>query len=145
VKHFPGDDFNPIHRELYNKAVANVMDGVREFLALHYKAAARNDTQYWKDAKTRTMPDGLAERLERWQVELPDSENVFPYYHGLPPYSYMCILLGMGGIPLRPSPALTLSDSSTARRVMREVHAAGEDLVQALPRTYEYFAQTHGK
>ncbi|WP_204806565.1 tryptophan 7-halogenase [Mycobacterium riyadhense] len=67
--------------------------GVREFLVLHYRSAARNDTPYWRDAKTRVVPDALAERIEHWQVQLPDSETVYPYYHGLPPYSYMCILL----------------------------------------------------
>jgi len=145
VKHFPDARFDPVHRELYNRAISNVMDGVREFLVLHYKAAGRNDTRYWKDAKTRVMPDGLAARLEHWRTELPDSENIFPHYHGLPPYSYMCILLGMGGIPLRSSPALALSDNTEARRVIREVRSSAEDLVETLPLQYEYFAQTHGR
>ena len=91
---------------LYNRAIANVIDGVREFLVLHYKAAGRTGLPYWRDAETRQMPDALAERIELWKHQLPDSETIFPYYHGLPPYSYMCILLGMGGIELKASPAL---------------------------------------
>jgi hypothetical protein len=31
-----------------------------------YKGAARDDTQYWRDTKTRAISDVLA---ERWQVQ----------------------------------------------------------------------------
>ncbi|MFJ2909599.1 tryptophan halogenase family protein [Streptomyces sp. NPDC087228] len=140
VKHFPAADWHPQLRAAYNSAVANVMDGVREFLVLHYKGAARNDTQYWKDAKTRAVPDALAERIERWQVQLPDSENIFPHYHGLPPYSYMAILLGTGAIELRPSPALGLADPTTARKEFAAIRDKARFLVDTLPSQYDYFA-----
>jgi tryptophan halogenase len=141
VKFFPGDDWNPRLRDMYNSAVEHVMDGVREFLVLHYRAAARNDTQYWKDAKTRALPDGMAERLERWKAQLPDSENIYPYYHGLPPYSYMCILLGMGGIPLRPSPALSRIEDTVAQKEFQQIRDRAQELVMSLPNQYDYFAQ----
>lgn len=139
VKHFPAADWNPAHRDLYNSSVEHVMDGIREFLVLHYRAAARSDTPYWKDAKIRDVPDGLAERMERWQVELPGTEEIFPYYHGLPPYSYICILLGMGGLPLRPSPALGISDDTAAQQTFRNVRSTAANIVRNLPTQYEYF------
>lgn len=143
VKNFPGPDWDPTHRERYNDAIGHVMDGVREFLVLHYVAARRTDTAYWRDTKTRAIPDSLAERLERWKTQLPDSETVFPYYHGLPPYSYMCILLGMGGIDLKPSPALALSDSRAAQREFEEIREKTRRLTETLPKAYDYFAQYH--
>ncbi|MGC7096210.1 tryptophan halogenase family protein [Amycolatopsis lurida] len=141
VKFFPGDDWDPRLRDLYNSAIRNVMDGVREFLVLHYQAAARADTPYWKDTKTRAVPDQLAERLERWQAKLPDSENVFPNYHGLPPYSYMCILLGGGAIPVRPSPALELLDDTAARKEFQLIRDKATSLVDTLPSQFQYFSQ----
>ncbi|TJZ54304.1 tryptophan 7-halogenase [Streptomyces piniterrae] len=143
AKNFPGEDWNPTHRDLYNKAIGNVMDGVREFLVLHYVAAKRTDNQYWRDTKTRAIPDALAERIETWKTQLPDSETVFPYYHGLPPYSYMCILLGMGGIDLKPSRALALCDGSAAEREFSEIREKTRRLTEVLPPAYEYFAQHH--
>ncbi|MEV6971973.1 tryptophan halogenase family protein [Kitasatospora sp. NPDC093806] len=140
VKNFPGEDWNPTHRDLYNSAIANVMDGVREFLVLHYVGAKRADNQYWRDTKTRQIPDSLAERIEQWKTQLPDSETVFPRYHGLPPYSYMCILLGTGGIELKPSPALALSDPSAAEREFRLIREKTDRLAQVLPKAYDYFA-----
>lgn len=143
VKHFPARAWDPVRRDLYNSAVANVQEGVREFLAVHYHAAARNDNDYWRDAKTRPLPEGLADRIERWRSQLPDSETVFPYYHGLPPYSYMCILLGMGGIDLAPSPALSLADESAARKQFQEIHDKAQALVEALPTPHAYFTTMH--
>lgn len=140
VKHFPADDWEPTTRDLYNRAIANVIDGVREFLVLHYKAAARDDTQYWKDTKTRAIPDALAERIELWKHQLPDSETIFPYYHGLPPYSYMCILLGMGGIELKASPALRFADETAARKQFREIRTRAQSLSESLPSPYEYLS-----
>ncbi|MFE7594186.1 tryptophan halogenase family protein [Kitasatospora sp. NPDC057512] len=141
VKYFPAQDWNPVRRDLYNRAIAHVMDGVREFLVLHYVAAKRTDTQYWRDTKTRKIPDALAERLELWKAQLPDSETVFPYYHGLPPYSYMCILLGMGGIEVAHSPALNLSDGAAAEREFAQIREKTERLVATLPKAYDYFAR----
>lgn len=141
VKFFPGPDWDPRLRELHNSAVNNVMDGVREFLVLHYFAAARTDNQYWRDTKTRRIPDALGERIERWTAKLPDSETTFPYYHGLPPYSYNCILLGMGGIPVRPAPSLRYLDDSAARRQFQSVADTAQTLIQRLPTQYEYFAR----
>jgi tryptophan halogenase len=110
---------------------------------VHRRPPARDDSgagQYWKDTKTRAVPDGLAERLERWKVQLPDSETVFPYYHGLPPYSYMCILLGMGGIEVAHSPALSLSDETYAQKEFVEIRDKAERLVETLPTQHEYFS-----
>jgi tryptophan halogenase len=89
VKHFPTDTWDAHLRDSYNRLVANAMDGVRQFLVLHYKCAARVDNRYWREAKERVLPDGLAERVEEWRHRLPDSESIFPYYHGFEPYSYV--------------------------------------------------------
>ncbi|SOD60464.1 tryptophan halogenase [Streptomyces zhaozhouensis] len=141
VKNFPGDEWSDVHRDLYNRSVEHVMEGVREFLVLHYVAAKRNDTPYWKDTNTRVIPDALAERIENWKRVLPDSENVFPYYHGLPPYSYMCILLGMGGIDLHHSPGLDLSDTAAARREFAAIQEKASGLTKVLPKAYDYFTR----
>ncbi|WP_081761942.1 tryptophan halogenase family protein [Saccharomonospora piscinae] len=141
VKYFPsggaGDDRL---RELYNRSVGHVMDGVREFLVLHYRSAKRADNQYWKDTKTRTVPDSLAERIEFWKHKVPDAETVYPYYHGLPPYSYNCILLGMGGIDVNYSPALDWANEKAALAEFERIRVKAEKLVQELPTQNEYFA-----
>lgn len=141
VKYFPATGHDPRMRDLHNDAVAHVMDGVREFLVLHYVSAARDDTKYWRDAKTRKIPDGLADRMDRWQARLPDSETIFPYYHGLPPYSYMCIVLGMGGRLPNPSPALSVMDDRAARDEFRMVREEAIRVVGELPTLRDYLKE----
>jgi tryptophan halogenase len=139
VKYFPAGDWDPALREQYNNALANVMDGVREFLVLHYRGAKRADNQYWRDTKTRAVPDALAERLEQWASKVPDAATVYPRYHGLPPYSYNCILLGMGGIDVKPSPALSLIDEKDAMAEFQLIRDKARALVHRLPTQNEYF------
>ncbi|QWF84490.1 Flavin-dependent tryptophan halogenase RebH [Amycolatopsis sp. CA-230715] len=144
VKHFPAAGWDESLRTSYNRQVARVMDGVREFLVLHYYAAARADNQYWRDTKTRPLPDGLAERLEGWQTKLPDADSVWPYYHGFEPYSYIAMLLGLGGVPVQAPPALALFDDTSASKELQLVGDQARDLANRLPSQYTYLAQLHG-
>jgi flavin-dependent dehydrogenase len=144
VKHFPDGRSDDVLRKSYNRQVARVMDGVREFLVLHYYAAARQDNQYWQDTKTRPMADELAERIEQWQAKLPDEDSIFPHYHGFEAYSYTAMLLGLGGVPLRSSTALGFSDGIAAAKELRLVRDQAKHLVDRLPSQYEFLAQLHG-
>jgi glycine/D-amino acid oxidase-like deaminating enzyme len=143
VKHFPALGQAEQLTESYNKLLARCLDGVREFLFLHYYGAAREDNRYWKDARQREMPPGLADRLEMWKVRLPDTESVWPYYHGFEPYSYTAMLLGLGGIHTAPRPALRLTDPTRGEQELAAVSARASEMARRLPSHYEYVASLH--
>lgn len=144
VKHFPGPDWDERLRDSYNEQTSHVLDGVREFLVLHYYAAGRADNQYWRDAKRRRLPDGLAERIERWQARLPANDSIFPHYHGFESYSYSAMLLGLGGVPLKPAPALALMDDVNAVKEFGLIRDTAAELVERLPSQYEYVKHLQG-
>jgi tryptophan halogenase len=143
VKHFPAQGHGDALAASYNTLLANCLDGVREFLFLHYYAAARQDNRYWKDARQRPMPPGLAERLQTWQVRLPDADSVWPHYHGFEPYSWTAMLLGLGGVPTAPRPVLGLVDPTHAERELAATAVRADNLVRTLPSHYEYVASLH--
>ncbi|WP_197321915.1 tryptophan halogenase family protein [Saccharomonospora sp. NB11] len=145
VKHFPGGQDDDQLRKSYNRQVANVLDGVREFLVLHYVAAARNNNDYWRDAKTLRVPDELAARIEQWKYKLPDEETVFPYYHGFEPYSYIAMILGLGGLDLHPLPGLKLMDDTAAMKEMQAIKDEAKMLVDQLPSHWDYLGHVHRK
>jgi tryptophan halogenase len=143
ARHFPDEDWAPRLRDSYNRVTANAIDGVQEFLILHYRGAARADNEYWRDAKNRRVPDGLASRIESWQALLPDSQSIFPQYHAFESYSYVCMVLGLGGISLRPAPALSLQDPKLAQQEIARVRETAKRLTRELPSQFEYLRTMH--
>jgi tryptophan halogenase len=138
VSHFPDMDFQPAVLRSYNRGVAQCMDGVREFLTMHYCASSRSDTPFWKATKEVAVPAALAERLELWKHRLPDAMSVNPAYHGFEAYSYSVMLLGLGYVPEAPHPALARADDTRAEAMFEQMQSRVEALVEELPSQYEY-------
>ncbi|GIJ79309.1 tryptophan halogenase [Micromonospora phaseoli] len=140
VKHFPDNTWDPVLIRGYNEKVARVIDGVKEFLVLHYVASPRQDTAYWRETKVRKIPDGLAERLETAAVRVLDESTIYPYYHGFEVYSWITVLLGMGWAPKSARPALAHIDPTRASAELAAIRADAERLVNTLPNAYEYLS-----
>ncbi|WFE40997.1 tryptophan halogenase family protein [Micromonospora sp. WMMD998] len=140
VRYFPDERWDPVQIAAYNDRIGRAVDGVKEFLVLHYRAAQREDTPYWKEAKRRRLPDGLAERMELAGSRLLDEETIYPYYHGFESYSWNAMNLGLGHVPATPAPALRHLDPARAHAEFARLRAEGEALVAALPSCYEYLA-----
>ncbi|GAA4055897.1 tryptophan halogenase family protein [Nonomuraea soli] len=138
VKHFPDERWEPRLIDGYNDKVARVIDGVREFLVLHYRATARADTPYWKETKAREIPPFLAEFLEIAATRLPDESTIYPYYHGFELYSWITMLLGLGHAPQGARPALAHLDPAGARAQFAGLRAEAERMVSVLPTAHEY-------
>ena len=60
--------------EDYNKSVTDIMENIRDFIALHY-VTNKTNTDFWKDVSKIKLPDSLKSKLDRWQHRLPISED----------------------------------------------------------------------
>lgn len=140
VRHFPDENWDPQRTAAYNDRIAHAVDGVKEFLVLHYRSARRDDTPYWKEAKTRAMPDGLAARLELAQTQLLDEQTIYPRYHGFESYSWNAMNLGLGTVPRTPPAALKHLDPGPALAEFARLRAEAAAMVAALPSCHEYLA-----
>jgi tryptophan halogenase len=138
VKHFPDERWEPALADAFNERVGDAVDGVKEFLVLHYRASGRDDTPYWKEAKVRAIPDGLAGRLDRAANLLLDDNDIYPRYHGFENYSWNTMLLGLGHVPAGPRPALAHVDPAGARARFAELRREAAQLVEHLPSAREY-------
>lgn len=145
VKHFPSGNWDPALVDGYNQRVAHVVDGVKEFLVLHYRAARRNDTPYWKETDVRAIPDGLAERLSIAKSMLLEDSTIYPHYHGFETYSWNTMLLGLGWEPENPRPALSHIDPTAARKRFALVRQEADQLMAGLPGCHEYLGVLHGR
>jgi tryptophan halogenase len=145
VHHFPGGEIDESVVRSYNRSVAEAIDGVREFLTLHYAASDRDDTPYWRAVRNLEMPESLRERMELWKRRLPNAKNVNTGYHGFESYSYSVMLLGLGHQPETSLPALDHLDDRNALAAFRNLRERTEYLVATLPSQYEYLThvRTH--
>lgn len=143
VKHFPDESWNPAFARDYNDRINRAVDGVKEFLVFHYRSARREDTPYWKAAKLRPIPDGLAERLDIAENRLLDEATIYPYYHGFESYSWNAMSLGLDRRPSA-SPALKHLDADAARAALAQLQKEADELVAILPSCYEYLASING-
>jgi tryptophan halogenase len=58
----------------YNKSVTDILNNIRDFVALHYITKKEN-TEYWKSLKSVELPDSLKEKLKIWKYKLPIRED----------------------------------------------------------------------
>ncbi|MGM1065263.1 tryptophan halogenase family protein [Saccharothrix sp. Mg75] len=140
VKHFPDNGFDQRMTAAYNNRINKAVDGVKEFLVLHYRSADREDTPYWKEAKTRPIPAGLQEKLDLAESHLLDEETIYPHYHGFESYSWNTMNLGLGRIPLTARPALRHLEPTNALAEFAKLRAEADEMVATLPSCYEYLA-----
>jgi tryptophan halogenase len=142
--HFPRYSFDEETIKSYNRAVADVIDGVREFLTLHYAASTRNDTPFWKATKTDFLiPPELKERLKLWKYRLPTNRTINPRFHGFEAYSYSCMLLGLGYRPEASLPMLDYRDDRRAIAAFDSIRCSTHELTQTLPPLHQYLAKRY--
>jgi tryptophan 6-halogenase len=138
VSHFPDKSFNEDLRSSYNKAIANCIDGVRDFLTIHFYACNRNDTPFWRATKDVVISEELQAKLNLWKTRLPNNKNINQNYHGFESYSYSVMMLGLKYQPDRSLPVLDLLDSSKAKAEFRAIQSKATHLSSTLPSQYEY-------
>lgn len=139
VTYFPNGIGEEENIKSYNQVVGNLIDGVREFLTLHYVAGTKANNDFWKATKhDLVIPGDLAERLKLWKKRLPSRRTINPNYHGFPPYSYCCILLGLGHVPESSLPALDYLPDGPALAVFDQIQERTAALVNALPTLSDY-------
>lgn len=127
----------PLRAE-YNRRVRGMTEGVKHFLALHFAAARRNDSAYWRDLKTRIRTPEVERVLRVGEAMLLDDQSIYPDYHGFESYSWNTMLLGLTGGPRQPRPAIRAQDRDGATERFSAVRLRAEEAIAALPTCYDY-------
>jgi hypothetical protein len=146
VNYFPSRGFEQESIRSYNKAVGDCIDGVREFLTMHYVASSREDTPFWKAAKHEfVVPEGLKERLRLWEERLPTDRTINPNFHGFTAYSYATMLLGLGHTPKHSLAALDYMPDEIPLGAFEQIRNRSAHLVTTLPHVYDYLRAKYEK
>ncbi len=144
VTYFPGKTIDPESVKSYNKAIGDLVDGIREFLTIHYVAGSRNDSDFWKATKNDlVISESLAARLKLWKQRLPTNRTINQNYHGFQSMSYSVMLLGLGHCPDRNLAALDHMPDSHAFEAFDQIKKRSQHLIHSLPSQYEYLTSRY--
>jgi tryptophan 6-halogenase len=145
VNHIPGDVIDEETMSSYNRVIGDCIDGVRDFLILHYRGTDRADTEFWRATRHLEIPESLTERLRLWKRRLPNPRNINPNFHGFEAYSYSVMLLGLNYWPETSLPALDSIDDEKAHHAFRMLREKTRHLVSTLPSQLEYLTHVRSK
>ncbi len=86
---FPDKRFNPVERNEFNTRMKNLYEDIRDFIVLHYKATARDDSPFWNYCRTMPIPETLQYKIDLFRAK----GRVFPRGGGIVRHDQ----LGRGG------------------------------------------------
>jgi len=145
VHHFPHGASDEDSIRSYNRIIGECIDGVRDFLTLHYRASDRRDTEFWRATQHIRLPGDLAERVALWRRRLPNAKNIATAYHGFESYSYAVMLLGLNQRPDVSLPILDFLGDDNALSEFRRIRHKARQLVMSLPSQYEYLSHVRAQ
>ena len=100
------NDYHVADVAVYNQAITQLLDNIKDFLICHYALTSREDTPYWKDVKYNTrLPESLVRKLSMARVNMPAwaNQNLYDTGGGLAGFGFnegwYYILSGMGFLP----------------------------------------------
>ncbi|RYY47803.1 MAG: tryptophan 7-halogenase [Sphingomonadales bacterium] len=138
---FPaGGQIADADRDEFNRMVDVEYDRIRDFLILHYHATQRDDSDFWNDMRTMTVPDSLAEKIELFR----ETGRVARYTQGLflEP-SWIAVYLGQGIVPERWDQRADAAETRLLAPALDRLRAQLADAVRAMPSHDAYLAR-HG-
>lgn len=127
VENFPSNRalMEPVGRS-FNRKMTDNWDSIVEFLKLHYVLSKRDDSEYWRFARSAgSTPQVLLDKLALWQLRAPwhtDSPRVDALF---PAASYQYVWLGMDGHAESSSPPVS-PDSNRLKSLDRTLNSVRE-------------------
>ncbi len=141
TKSWEAGDFTDKWQARFNEFVNQFVDGIRDYLQLHYKINTRNDTQYWIDNRENPHLSGhLRTILEAWDGKADFDRVLYEHINQqvYPRTSWYCMLAGMGRFPSADKHPLRVS----ARQQQRAAEASERQAVAFWPHA-EYLEKVY--
>lgn len=128
---FPDRDCDPALPARYNALLNADMDGIRDFLILHYHANEGHQQPLWRQARAMPLPDSLVEREAGYRRSgrlMLNPEELFR------DASWIAVLNGQGIVAEDYNPVADALDSATNRAQVRQIADVIARAVPTLPK-----------
>ncbi|MFL6624995.1 MAG: tryptophan halogenase family protein [Vitreoscilla sp.] len=138
IENFPDRDFAPHLAAEYNRRIAFQYESIRDFIVMHYKLTARDDSAFWRHCAAMPIPDSLRHQIELFRsagrVAIIDRD-------GFAEPSFISILYGLGVEPQAWDPFIDRIDEPALRAHFARLHGAIAGTVAAMPDHADYIAR----
>lgn len=138
LRFFPDRNFESADRDRYNAQLAHEFGRVRDFLILHYSTNEREDTPFWRYAKTLPHTDTLKGRLELYKSygRIPREESDL-----FPPQSWLSLYAGQGIRPRHHDPIADTLDPAVVTSTLENIRTVVTSCTSAMPTHQDFIAK----
>ncbi|RZM36163.1 MAG: tryptophan 7-halogenase [Sphingomonas sp.] len=127
---FPDAACDPALARQYNTLLARDMDGIRDFLILHYHATQGHGAPLWQHARTMALPDALVDKMAQYRRAgrlMLSPDELFREA------SWLAVMEGQGVSAQGHAPLADTLDAAINRRQLEQVEAIVARAVPTLP------------
>lgn len=127
---FPREGFSDVLAQRYNDQLAFEYDRMRDFIVLHYHATQRDDSPFWDQCRTMSIPQELQSNIDLFRDSGRFFRNADEMFADI---SWIQVMLGQGIMPWSCHP---LVDQVPLDDLVRYVASVGDTIarcVDAMP------------
>ncbi len=135
---FPDKRCSAVERDEYNRMMREQFAYIRDFIVLHYKATARDDTPFWRMVRDMPIPDSLARKIDLFR----EKGRILRYDHDLFDIpSWVAVMLGQNIIPDGHDVVADALDDERVLAALRTLSGNYAEQAQRMPSHAEYIAR----
>jgi len=137
VKFFPHAGFDAIDIAEYNRLTQQEYEYIRDFLILHYKTTARNDSAFWDYCRTMPIPDTLQRKMDLFGSNgriHHEQDELFTEM------SWLQVMVGQGLVPRAYHPFAELRPEAEVHAYLQNVEQVIARCVAAMPTQADFIA-----
>jgi tryptophan halogenase len=139
IEMFPDKSFRQQNIDEYNRQVGKEFDLIRDFLVLHYKQTARDDTPFWQYCRNMDVPDSLKEKMALFSeagLVYKEPEDLFRET------SWVQVMVGQGIMPKGYHPMADRLTDAQLEEYLRNLQTIIHKAVDSLP-AHQQFIENH--
>ena len=127
---FPKDGVSDVLTNRYNDQLGFEFDRIRDFLILHYQATQRDDTPFWRQCRTMSIPRELQANIDLFRDSgrfFRNGEEMFAEM------SWIQIMIGQGILPRSYHPLVDQLSDEELGRFIASIGRTISDCVDVMP------------
>ena len=138
VRLLPDAGFDPATVAEFNRQSDFEYERIRDFIILHYKATARDDTAFWRYCRDMEVPDTLQRKIDLFAANgriFREDDELFAEE------SWIQVFLGQGVIPRGYDPLVDLRSEAEIEAFLGNVEGVIRKCVAVMPDHGDYVAR----